>query len=108
MNRRCGYVALLLWLGCPGSTAIDASGTEAHRFSANFVSGRLAGVSLGGNRFVEGGDLAEAFVAPAGHDYRRKPDSVLVGRADPSLAPPRDFTGTVRPPPVDVGAEEER
>jgi len=93
---------------CPTSTAIDASGIDTHKFDANYVSGRLAGVNLDGSRFVNGGDLAEAFVAPAEHDYSPKPDSVLVGRADPSLAPPLDFSGTVRQPPFEVGAYERR
>jgi hypothetical protein len=89
---------------CPGSTAIDASGVDAHRLSANHVSGRLVGVSLDGSRFVDGGGLSEAFLDSADHNYRPKPGSVLVGRADPSLAPPLDFTGTARQPPFDVGA----
>jgi hypothetical protein len=89
---------------CPGSTALRISGTEAHRFSANYVSGRLTGVDLNGQGFVDGGDLSEAFVDPAGHDCRPKPDSVLVGHGDPDQAPPLDFGGIVRQPPVDVGA----
>jgi hypothetical protein len=93
---------------CPGSTAIDASGVDAHKLSANGVSGRLVGVNLDGSHFVDGGDLSEAFLDPAGHNYRPKPDSVLIGRADPSLAPPLDFSGAVRQPPLDVGAYESR
>ncbi|MCU0918399.1 MAG: right-handed parallel beta-helix repeat-containing protein [Planctomycetes bacterium] len=89
---------------CPGATALDAAGVERHQLSANHVSGRLVGVSLDASRLVEGGDLSEAFVAPAGHDYRPRPGSLLIGRADPSLAPPLDFTGAVRHPPFDVGA----
>lgn len=91
---------------CPGSTALDASGVDAHRLSVNYISGRLVGVSIDRSRFVEGGNLAEVFVAPAEHNYLPKPDSVLVGRADPGLAPPHDFSGTVRQTPFDVGAYE--
>jgi hypothetical protein len=89
---------------CPGSTALDASGLDAHRLSANFISGRLVGVSIDASRFVAGGNLAEVFVAPAEHNYLPKPDSVLVGHADPDLAPPQDFSGAARQPPFDVGA----
>jgi hypothetical protein len=89
---------------CPGSTAIDASGIDTHRLSTNFVSGRLIGVNLDGNRFVDGGGLSEAFIAPAEHNYQPKPGSVLVAHADPDLAPPLDFSGIVRQPPTDVGA----
>jgi hypothetical protein len=91
---------------CPDATAVNASGVDTHRFSANHVSGRLVGVSLDGSRFVDGGGLSEAFVDPAGHNYRPKAGSVLVGRADPSLSPSLDFSGTVRQPPFDVGAHE--
>ena len=89
---------------CPGSTAINASGVEAHKLSANYVAGRLIGVNLDGSRFVDGGSLSEAFVAPAEHNYEPKPGSVLVGRADPASAPPLDFRGAARQPPFDVGA----
>jgi len=91
---------------CPGSTALDASGADAHKLSANFTSGRLVGVTLDGSRFVEGGNLAEVLSDPAEHDYRPKPDSVLIGRADPAFAPPLDFSGAVRQAPFDVGAYE--
>ncbi len=91
---------------CPGSTALDASGTETHKLSANFISGRVTGANLDGSRLIEGGSLAEIFVDPAGHDYRPKPGSVLVGRADPTLVPPLDFGGAVRTSPFDVGAYE--
>jgi hypothetical protein len=93
---------------CPGSTALDASGVETHRLSANFLSGRLAGVRLDGSRFVEGGDIEEAFVAPAEHNYQLKPGSVLVAHADPDLTPPLDFSGAARQPPLDAGAYQSR
>jgi hypothetical protein len=93
---------------CPGTTALDASGADMHRLSANFISGRLVGVNLDASRWVEGGALADVFVDPAEHDYRLKSDSVLVGRADPAFAPPLDFTGAARQTPFDVGAYESR
>ncbi|MBM4025019.1 MAG: hypothetical protein FJ280_06365 [Planctomycetes bacterium] len=91
---------------CPGSTAVDAAGIDAQRFSANHVWGRLEGAALDGSRFVDGGDPLQVFADPAERDYRPKPASVLVGRADPDLAPPLDFRGAVRRPPFDVGAYE--
>jgi hypothetical protein len=93
---------------CPDSTALDAAGTGIHRFSANFLSGRLVGVTLDGNHFVAGGSLAQTFLDPAQHDYRPQPDSVLIGRADPGWTPPLDFTGAKRAPPFNVGAFENR
>lgn len=89
---------------CPGSTAIDASGVEAHKLSANYVSGRLTGVNLDGKRWVEGGGLSETFLHPADHNYQPKPGSVLLGRADPDGTPPLDFGGAARQPPHAVGA----
>ena len=89
---------------CPGATAISVSGVDAQKLSANCVSGRLVGVSLDGSRVVDGGGLSEAFVNPAEHDYRPKPNSILVGHADPALTPPLDFSGAARQPPLDVGA----
>jgi hypothetical protein len=91
---------------CPASTAMDASGIDAHRFNANYISGRLVGVSVDSGRFWDGGGLSEAFVNPAEHDYRLKSDSILTGRADPGLAPSLDFGGSMRQPPLDVGAYE--
>jgi hypothetical protein len=85
---------------------VDASGLETHRLSANVVSGRLVGVSLDGSRLVEGGAPGDAFVDPAGHDYRPRLGSVLAGRADPSLIPPPDFDDALRQSPFDVGAYE--
>lgn len=93
---------------CPDATALDAAGTDIHRFSANFLSGRLADVTLDDSRFVAGGSLAAAFLDPAQHDYRPRPDSVLIGRADPAWTPPLDLTGAKREPSFNVGALEDR
>ncbi len=90
---------------CPGATAIDASGIDAEKVIANYVSGRLTGVTIDGRRFLDGGDLAEAFAAPAEHDYRLKPGSILIGNAL-SWVPIFDFNGTTRQLPFDVGAYE--
>ncbi len=92
---------------CAGFTAIDASGTDLHPFRANYVSGRLAGASIDGNRFHDGGDGSDVFVCPEDHDYRLKGGSILAGRADPDYAPRVDVSGTVREPPFDVGAHEQ-
>jgi hypothetical protein len=90
---------------CPGAVAIDASGFDADRLLANYVSGRLMGVTIDGRRFLDGGSLAEAFAAPAEHDYRLKPGSVLIGHAL-GWVPEFDFNGTARRPPFDAGAYE--
>jgi len=93
---------------CPESTAVAAAGVDTHRLSANAVTGRRAGVSLDGCRFLAGGSLSEAFLDPDQHDYRPKPDSLLLARADPAWAPPLDFTGAPRQSPFAVGAFEDQ
>ena len=92
---------------CAGLIAIDAAGIDLHPFSANYVSCRLAGASIDGNRFLNGGDGSDVFACFDDHDYRPKPGSILLDRADPDYAPRLDFNGTVREPPCDVGAYEE-
>jgi hypothetical protein len=90
---------------CQGGVAVDASGFDADRLIANYVSGRLIGVAVDGHRFLDGGSLAEAFAGPAEHDYRLKPGSVLIGHAL-DWVPVYDFNGTTRQLPFDVGAYE--
>lgn len=92
---------------CAGLTAIDTAGIDSHPFSANYVSGRLAGASIDGNRFHNGGEGSNVFACPDDHDYRLKPGSILLGRADPDYVPRLDCNGAIREPPFDVGAYEE-
>ncbi len=94
-------------LYCAGLTVIDASGIDLHPFSANYVSGRLAGASIDGNRFHNGGRASEVFVCLSDHDYRPRAGSILIGRADPDDTPQLDFSGAAREPPFDVGAYED-
>ncbi|MBA7688820.1 hypothetical protein ES703_97309 [subsurface metagenome] len=91
---------------CPGSTAIDASGTANATFSANYVEGRLAGVKIDNSRFYDGGSIFMAFVMPNEKDYWPKPGSLLISNADPDFAPGLDFNSTISKPPFDVGAYE--
>ena len=91
---------------CPGTTAIDASGISNSVAGANYIEGRLVGVTIDGSRFYEGGTLFAVFTDPAKNNYWPGPDSVFVGRADPKYAPRLDFNGTPRKPPFDVGAYE--
>jgi hypothetical protein len=90
---------------CPGAVAIDASGFDADKLIANYVSGRLIGVTIDGRRFLDGGSLAETFAASAEHDYRPKPGSVLIGHAL-DWVPVFDFNGARRQLPFDAGAYE--
>jgi hypothetical protein len=46
------------------------------------------------------------FVNPANWDFWPAPDSPLIGAADPAYAPNKDFNGTNRHSPFDVGAYE--
>jgi hypothetical protein len=91
---------------CRGATAIDASGIDKCIASANYVEGRLVGVTIDGSHFLNGGTISEAFTDPAQSDYWPRPDSVLVGHADPHYVPDLDFNRTPRKPPFAVGAYE--
>jgi len=91
---------------CPGSTAIDAAGIGGSTFSANYVAGRLVGVTLDGSAFCDGRTIDAAFAAPAEHDYWPGPGSVLIEHADKDFAAEMDFNRTARKPPFDVGAYE--
>ena len=65
---------------------------------------RQGGVVLGANAFFDGGPAAEAFIDPAGGDYRPGPNSKLVGRAEHRYLPTLDFAGQLRSSPGTVGA----
>ena len=91
---------------CPGQSAIDAAGVEAHTFSANYVSGGLTGTSIDGKRFHDGGTMAQTFIGPQEGDYYPADGSILIGAADSQFAPPVDLSGEVRKVPFDVGAYE--
>jgi hypothetical protein len=91
---------------CPAGTAVEASGLEGQTLSSNYVCGALRGCEMDNSRFRDGGRLEAAFVHPAEHDYWLRPDSVLIGGADPAFTPPDDFNHSPRTPPFDVGAYE--
>ncbi len=67
---------------CPGFTAIDASGIDTAAMSANYVEGRLAGVTIDNSRFYDGGTISQAFVSPIEKDFWPKPDSLLAEHAN--------------------------
>jgi hypothetical protein len=91
---------------CPGQTAVDASGIDEQIVRCNYVCGTLNGGEIDNSRFYDGGTLEATFLDPAEHDYWLRPDSALVGSADPAFAPPDDFNHVERKPPCDVGAYE--
>ena len=95
---------------CPGCTAIDASGIGKARLSANYVAGALSGVpmyiGIDSSRFHDGGTISEAFLRPDKNDFWPQPGSRLINNADPAFAAKRDFNGTSRKGPFDVGAYE--
>jgi hypothetical protein len=93
---------------CPGHTAIDASGIDEAITRANYVEGRLAGATVDGTRFCDGGSMAEALAAPAQNDFWPRPGSVLIGRAEAAFVPERDFNHVTRQAPSDVGAYESK
>ena len=91
---------------CPHSTAIDAAGINNSKFSANYIAGRLIGVTIDGTAFCDGGTIDAAFSKLAEHDYWPAPGSELIGNADPNFVAELDFNHTKRKPPYDVGAYE--
>ena len=91
---------------CPQFTAIDASGIDNSTFIANYVQGRLVGITIDNSRFYDGGIISAAFVSPDQKNYWPKPGSMLLNHADPDFAPKLDFNHTARKSPFDVGAYE--
>lgn len=91
---------------CPDGIAVDASGIDRQTLSSNYVCGALRGCEIDQSRFRDGGTPAAAFVGPAEHDYWLRPDSSLVGSADPAFVPRDDFNHAERKPPYDIGAYE--
>jgi len=91
---------------CPASTAVDVSGIGGATFSANFIEGRMTGVTIDGSGFHDGKILPEVFSDPGKNDYWLKPSSVLSGRADSRFALELDFNNSPRKAPFDVGAYE--
>ena len=91
---------------CPEGTAIDASGIDGQTLRSNCVCGALRGCEIDNTRFRDGGTSEATFLSLAEHDYWLRPDSMLVGSADPAFTPPDDFNHIERKPPCDVGAYE--
>ena len=91
---------------CPGSTAVDAAGITQAKLSANYIAGALAGASIDGAGFFDGGPISAACISPDKNDFRPKSASPLIGKADSTFAPGLDFDCTVRKAPFDVGAYE--
>jgi hypothetical protein len=91
---------------CPGSTVVDAQGTDNATFGANFVQGRLNGIKIDGFKFCNGGTVYNAFVGPDKKNYWPKRGSVLIEKGDSDFTPGLDFNHTPRKTPFDVGAYE--
>ncbi len=93
---------------CPGGTAVNATGLNGTGLTirANYVTGNLNGVAIDNVGFFSGGTAVATFVNPAGSDFWPTASSVLLGKADASVAPPKDFNDALRTSPFDVGAYE--
>lgn len=91
---------------CPGQIACDAAGIDRAIVSANCTEGRLIGAKIDGSKFMDGGDVAAAFVRVKSRNCWPKAGSPLIGRADPSHVPEMDYNGHRREPPFDIGAYE--
>lgn len=90
---------------CPNQVALEVR-IGGNLLRNNFVHGMLHGIALNEGVVMDGGDAAATFVEPAGRNFWLKPESRLVGRADPRFAPPVDFNYRPRMAPFDVGAYE--
>jgi len=89
---------------CPGRTALDAAGITAAALRANYVEGRLAGLTIDGIRVCEGGKIGEAFAQPGQNEFWPRSGGALIGHADAGFVPERDFNHSARLAPFDVGA----
>ncbi len=93
---------------CPGRTAVNASGLTDSTITvrSNYVDGRLAGAAIDGLRFFSGGSGSSAFTNPPQFDFWPRLTFVLIGKADATFVPARDFNERSRVSPFDVGAYE--
>ena len=84
------------------------SDVDGHITGIRFYKGDLNTGTHIGNLWDSSGQLlaSATFVDPAGENYWPGRGSALIGRADPEFACERDFNGTLRKPPFDVGAYE--
>ncbi len=93
-------------LYCPGGRAVDASGLQGagRMIVANLTEGTMAGAVTDGSQFAVGGTASLAFVQPEALDLWPRPTSMLIGAGSARLGAERDFNGTLRRAPYDVGA----
>lgn len=91
---------------CPSGSALNASGLGGATIRKNFVAGTMTGGSIDGTAFVNGGTAGAAFVDAANADFWPAAGGPLRGAADGGFAAAKDFNGTVRGTPPDVGAYE--
>ena len=94
---------------CAGSTAISGA-LGAATITNNYVAGSMASGSVDGAAFHAGGSAGNAFVDPAGRDFRLAVGSVLIDAGDGTVPdlPALDYDGNVRVAGagIDVGAFE--
>lgn len=93
---------------CPGTTAVTVTSLSGTGIiiRANYLEGSLSGATIDNRGFFSGGTAAAAFVNPTGFEFWPTANSPLLGKADVSVIPPKDFNGTARIAPADVGAYE--
>jgi hypothetical protein len=93
---------------CPGKTAVDATGLSRAGITvrANYVEGTLRGVTIDNVAFFSGGSATAAFMDPNRLNFWPTATSVLLGKANVSVVANKDFNGTPRVAPFDVGAYE--
>jgi hypothetical protein len=93
-------------LYCPGGTAVDAAGLRGSGkvVAANLTEGAVTGAPRDGSQFSAGGTAATAFLQAEALDLWPRPASMLIGAGSTGLSADRDFNGTLRRVPYDVGA----
>lgn len=64
----------------------------------------MAGAVADGSQFEIGGTASVTFMQPEALDFWPRPTSMLIGAGSARLGAERDFNGTLRRAPYDVGA----
>lgn len=88
----------------PGATAINSGGSinAAAIVRNNYIEG-TSSPAIDNARFLNGGTSSAAFTNAATRNFWPTATSILLGKADPALAPSIDFNGSKRAAPFDVG-----
>lgn len=93
---------------CSSGNAVNVSGIGGAAIKKNFVAGGMSGGNVDGTAFVNGGTASAAFVDAVNANFWPATGGLLRGAADGGVAVAKDFNGTTRNVPSDVGAYESK